>query len=422
MLKSKITGLRALEVEDLTLLRDWRNTESMRRFFRETRELNMYEQQSWFNRMAASRTDEIFVIERLDDSVPVGVCGLTNINWIVRSAEISFYIGYQSKYIDEIFAPDALLALLTYAFNTLGFQRIWAEVYAFDSLKAELLGDIFGFRRDGVLRAATFAEGRHHDSHIYSLLRHEFSTHLETEVRPAPIDWDYYQRQYETPYRSTAHACDFLEDCGAFKTEGLVLDIGAGSGSVLAYFAKRHPQTRFLGLDSEKAVVEFGNDKLQGLGLTNARLEHGDLFTLEKDQFGLVDGVFSSHFILLFEDFRIPLDVLIGLSPRWIAANSLFFDGRVQAVTTRYDYNVPIGHMPYQKATYATFSLPLYREYLQAHGYYRFEAAPFDIDTDLPKTAADLGTYTVRTDSGQRLQFSGPMYMPWHFTFSSKEE
>ncbi len=38
------------------------------------------------------------------------------------------------------------------------------------------------------------------------------------------------------------------------------------------------------------------------------------------------------------------------------------------------------------------------------------------------KTGADLGTYTVRTDRGQRLQFSGPMHMPWHFTYAAKGE
>lgn len=50
MIKGKLVGLRAVEREDLSLLRDWRNIPEFRKNFREVRELNLANQESWFER------------------------------------------------------------------------------------------------------------------------------------------------------------------------------------------------------------------------------------------------------------------------------------------------------------------------------------------------------------------------------------
>jgi hypothetical protein len=44
---------------------------------------------------------------------------------------------------------------------------------------------------------------------------------------------------------------------------------------------------------------------------------------------------------------------------------------------------------------------------------------PFTITVDLPKPKdGQRGTYTVRTEWNKRSQFSGPVYLPWHFVLA----
>lgn len=170
MIKGKIVGLRALEKEDLTLLRDWRNINSFRRNFREYRELNMINQENWFGRVNASPNDFMFIIERLDDKTPLGACGLLYTNWIIRSADFSFYIGHEEAYIDSKgYAAEAVNLLVNYGFNNLNLNKIWMELYEFDSMKLDFFQSI-GFVKDGKLRSNCFEEGKYWDSFILSLL------------------------------------------------------------------------------------------------------------------------------------------------------------------------------------------------------------------------------------------------------------
>ncbi|MET3874862.1 MULTISPECIES: GNAT family N-acetyltransferase [Chitinophaga] len=169
------TGLRAVEREDLVLLRDWRNIPSFRRNFREHRELSMFNQEGWYNRTMSSQNDYMFIIESLVDSAPIGACGLLYISWITRSADFSFYIGDGEKYIDnEGLAKDAAQLLIDYGFKNLNLNKIWMELYEFDEKKIKFFTEEFGFKKDGILRENCYEDGRYYNSFIISLLRNEY--------------------------------------------------------------------------------------------------------------------------------------------------------------------------------------------------------------------------------------------------------
>lgn len=168
MIAGAVVGLRAIEPEDLDQLLIWRNRPENRRYFREYREIPLSAQREWFERMLNDGSCAMFAI--VHEDWLVGATGLCNIDWLRRSAEVSLYVG--DGYIDSVYAPDALHALLVYGFDELGLRRIYAETYAFDVHKQALLLDA-GFRQEGVLRDAHIAEGSWHDSYIYSLLSHE---------------------------------------------------------------------------------------------------------------------------------------------------------------------------------------------------------------------------------------------------------
>jgi len=174
MIKGKDIGLRALEREDLVLLRNWRNITSFRKNFREFRELNLVNQENWFARVNASPNDFMFMIERLDDKEPLGACGLLYTNWIIRSADFSFYIGHEEAYIDKQgYAKEAAHLLIDYGFNNLNLNKIWMELYEFDKAKLDFFQNDFAFKTDGKLRDNCFEDGRYWDSFIISLTRND---------------------------------------------------------------------------------------------------------------------------------------------------------------------------------------------------------------------------------------------------------
>ena len=172
MLRGDRIQLRAIEREDLPKLRDWRNLPEFRRHFREFRELNMLNQEQWFTRISASANDFMFMIERTSDHVAIGVCGLVYVHWIIRSADISLYIGEDEIYIDGPggYAEDAAKTLVRYGFDNLNLHKVWTELYSFDDPKVALFTRL-GFARDAVLRDNAYEDGRYHDSYIYSLIK-----------------------------------------------------------------------------------------------------------------------------------------------------------------------------------------------------------------------------------------------------------
>ncbi|MEO6348153.1 MAG: hypothetical protein ABIO60_09625, partial [Aquaticitalea sp.] len=57
MITGTNVGLRAVEKEDLQLLRDWRNLLEFRRNFREVRELSLADQEAWFENLQSSKNN-----------------------------------------------------------------------------------------------------------------------------------------------------------------------------------------------------------------------------------------------------------------------------------------------------------------------------------------------------------------------------
>ena len=176
MIKGDLVGLRAVERSDLELLRDWRNITDFRRNFREVRELNMSNQEKWFEKLNnSSLTDFMFMFVRLKDNVPIGAGGLLYTNWIIRSSDFSFYIGHENKYIDQDgYAEEATRLSLDYGFKNLNLNKIWMELYEFDHKKIQFFTEKFGFVKDGVLRDNCFEDGKYHNSWVISLLKKEY--------------------------------------------------------------------------------------------------------------------------------------------------------------------------------------------------------------------------------------------------------
>jgi RimJ/RimL family protein N-acetyltransferase len=176
MIKGTQVGLRAVEKEDLPCLRDWRNLSNFRRNFREVRELSLMDQEAWLDSIQNSKnTNFMFTIVDLKSNKPIGAAGILYVNWIIRSGDFSFYIGENEAYIDnEGKAKEAAQLLIDYGFENLNLNKIWMELYEFDSKKIQFFREEFNFMQDAKLRDNCFEKGKYFDSFIISLLRTDY--------------------------------------------------------------------------------------------------------------------------------------------------------------------------------------------------------------------------------------------------------
>lgn len=173
MLKGNKVGLRAVEKTDLPFFKDWRNIPEFRKNFREVRELSLSDQEAWYESLQKTKhINYMFTIVDLEDDQPIGAAGLLYVNWIIRSADFSFYIGKNNSYIDnEGYSEDASKLLIDYGFNNLNLNKIWMELYEFDLKKIKFFIEKFNFKKDGVLRDNCFESGKYHNSIIISKLK-----------------------------------------------------------------------------------------------------------------------------------------------------------------------------------------------------------------------------------------------------------
>lgn len=174
MLAGQLVGLRAVTLDDLPTLLEFRNRPEYRQYFREYRELNLEMQRRWFETTVNNDNSvRMFSIVELSTGRLLGACGLCYIDWLSRSADFSIYIGADNLYIDRRFAPDCGSVLLRYGFEELGLNRVWAEIYDIDAAKKELF-DTLGFTLESQQSEHHWTQGRWVDSLFYGLLSREF--------------------------------------------------------------------------------------------------------------------------------------------------------------------------------------------------------------------------------------------------------
>lgn len=191
MIRGKRVGLKSVERESLDTLRSWRNDPTLRRHFREHREISRDMQNAWYEKLVLGNPNQVdFEIHDMADppkgppseshdllpvasglSTLIGHCGLYYVNWIARHAELSIYIGSR-HHRGRGYGKEALTLLMDYAFDVMNLNRVWCEV--FDHNDAIHVYKKIGFVPEGVRRAHHYDEGRYIDCHILGLMRDEW--------------------------------------------------------------------------------------------------------------------------------------------------------------------------------------------------------------------------------------------------------
>lgn len=173
--------LEEIDPENIEQMREWRNDPSLRRFFREYKDISKDKQDQWYKERGNNTDDRHVYFQIMERNLRdktgtkwlprhlVGCCGLHYIDWRNRSAEFGVFLGHNRGHG---YGKEALELLFDFGFKELNLHRIWAEVYDFNNALG--LYKKIGFKEDGLCRDTQFCEGRYVNSHMISMLENEW--------------------------------------------------------------------------------------------------------------------------------------------------------------------------------------------------------------------------------------------------------
>lgn len=230
----------------------------------------------------------------------------------------------------------------------------------------------------------------------------------------------YHKRQYASIYESTRGLLAFIDDLAPEVRTAHILDAACGAGANAYHMLRRWPECRITGMDFQEALLKSASEMLPAELRPRCTYLPCDLLKLRErfspdafDVATLIQTLGCGQFGL--DSYTEVLGALTTVAKSWIFLNALFSDHRMD-VTCTIHLHVPAEDYRSGQVTYTIFCLKHFTEVCKKLGVREVISRDFEIPIDLPGPAdGGLGTYTVKTADGRRLQFSGAVPMPWKF-------
>ena len=142
--------LRAIELEDSQLIIDMFNDPEIENLVGGwSFPLSLFAQEKWLESHYKDQDALRFVIDTKEDGA-VGIFTLTDIDWKNRRAVIGAKLASKENR-SKGYGTDAIMAMMRYVFDELGFHRLEASRLAVNQVSANLLAKC-GFVEEGVKR------------------------------------------------------------------------------------------------------------------------------------------------------------------------------------------------------------------------------------------------------------------------------
>lgn len=127
------------------------------------------------------------------------------------------------------------------------------------------------------------------------------------------------------------------------------------------------------------------------------------------------DIAFSIQTLPWLPSYEDALLEILRVARKWIFLTSLFTKYYTDVISRVYLYDCA----PWRKLPpyfYNIYSYDKFKDFCLDHGATELICKNFVMDVDIPEPAGHgIGTYTKRLERGNRMQFSGPLNMPWQF-------
>lgn len=171
-INGKIITLRAIEMDDLELMRDMLNDPEIENLVVGwSFPISKYQQKQWYENNINDKSNLRFIIETPNDGA-VGIVTLTNIDWKNRRATHGIKLANKKDRIKGV-GTDAVMAIMRYAFDELQLNRLdgnWFE----SNVGSQKLYTKCGWKIEGNVRQCVYKNGEYRDLKIVGILKNDY--------------------------------------------------------------------------------------------------------------------------------------------------------------------------------------------------------------------------------------------------------
>jgi RimJ/RimL family protein N-acetyltransferase len=168
--------LRAVEESDLPLLHQWANDEVLWANLGGWRfPSSLDSAQAWFAGLKSDPLNQRFVIETIDEPLVIGTANLVDLDWKNRHAEHGMLLG-SPDLRRKGYGRDTVMAVMRYAFDELGLERLHTDIIAYNEASLRLYVDACGWTVEGRQRRGHYRQGQFWDRVLVGVTREDYAT------------------------------------------------------------------------------------------------------------------------------------------------------------------------------------------------------------------------------------------------------
>ncbi len=176
-MNGSLTQLRAVALEDMEDVYQWRNDDEVSLFAVGNSPLLTHvsreQVESTYETIVKMDRAENGVFSILDlEGRIIGIADYRDVNIITRSAVMGITIG-DKAYWGKGYGSDAIKVMIRYLFQQLNMQRIQLDTWS-GNARAIRAYEKCGFKVEGRLRQNEYVDGKYYDTVIMGLLRSEW--------------------------------------------------------------------------------------------------------------------------------------------------------------------------------------------------------------------------------------------------------
>lgn len=180
----KITGKRIYlsprGAEDYLKFTEWLNDMEVTRGLLTSHMVYTAEAEKRYLESDLGPEERSFAIIDMETDKIIGTCGLMNIDFINRHAELGIFIG-DKDYWNDGYGTEAINLLLDFGFNILNLHSTMLKVYSFNDRAINCYKKV-GFKEVGRLREYKIILGNKYDEVIMDILSCEFKSDVISNI------------------------------------------------------------------------------------------------------------------------------------------------------------------------------------------------------------------------------------------------
>ena len=180
--------LRELERKDLEIITGWRGDRSMIDCLGAPyRYIGPEIDEAWFNSYLTSRANTVrtAIVDDVEPEKILGLATLSSIDWVVRSCKFHIQIGPEAQ--GKGLGSFAINEMLRHAFFDLGLNRVELAVLETNT-RAQHLYKKMGFKQEGLMRQASYKNGKYVALFLMSILREEWDEQNSPDIESGDAD------------------------------------------------------------------------------------------------------------------------------------------------------------------------------------------------------------------------------------------